>query len=168
MSLISAINNTNIQKENLKIVAVNIDNKLVELGGEQATNLSDVPNKIDSLKASLKKIYIKNVKQKVTVTSGYDMGYNFSISPDFEVEKLYIQVQLGLKPNLFTHIIDSEVANKSNKLNKFFNSNLAEYIFFLQNKGNNIWNLAFQYISSIYGGASSDSIYIDKIIAIGE
>lgn len=168
MSLKDTINNTNTQKENIKTVANKIDNKLVELGGERATNLADVVNKIDSLKASLKKIYIKNVKQKVIVTSGYDRGYNFSISPGFEVEKLYIQVQLGLEPDLFTHIIDSEVANKSNKLNQFFDSISDNYVFFLQNKGNNMWNLAFQFKRNFSGSASSDDIYIDKIIAIGE
>ena len=46
MPLKSTINNTNTQKENIKTVANNIDNKLVELGGEQATDLSDVPNKM--------------------------------------------------------------------------------------------------------------------------
>lgn len=47
MPLKSTINNTNTQKENIKTVANNIDNKLVELGGEQIINLADVPNKIE-------------------------------------------------------------------------------------------------------------------------
>lgn len=49
MDLKNTINNTNTQKENIKTVANNIDNKLVELGGEQATDLSDVPNKIGAM-----------------------------------------------------------------------------------------------------------------------
>lgn len=55
MPLKSTINNTNTQKENIKTVANNIDNKLVELGGEQAVNLVDVPNKIRLLGKNYKK-----------------------------------------------------------------------------------------------------------------
>ena len=49
MSLISEINNTNTQKENIKTVANNIDNKLVSLGGQSATDLSKVPEKIQQM-----------------------------------------------------------------------------------------------------------------------
>ncbi len=49
MSLTDTINNTNKQKENVKIVATEIDNKLVELGGERATDLADVVNKMEGM-----------------------------------------------------------------------------------------------------------------------
>ena len=49
MDLKNTINNTNTQKENIKTVATQIDNKLVELGGEQAENLSDVANKMEGM-----------------------------------------------------------------------------------------------------------------------
>ena len=49
MSLTDTINNTNKQKENAKTVATQIDNKLVELGGERATDLFDVPNKMEGM-----------------------------------------------------------------------------------------------------------------------
>lgn len=49
MDLKSTINNTNTQKENVKKVATNIDNKLVELGGERATDLADVANKMEGM-----------------------------------------------------------------------------------------------------------------------
>ena len=55
MDLKNAINNTNAQKENIKTVANNIDNKLIELGGERATDLADVPNKIQNVKTMYKK-----------------------------------------------------------------------------------------------------------------
>ena len=58
MSLKDEINNTNTQKDNLKTVANSIDNKLVELGGEQATNLADVPNKMNGMISQYKKIAI--------------------------------------------------------------------------------------------------------------
>lgn len=47
MSLISEINRTETNKNKTKTVANNIDNKLVELGGEQAESLADIPNKIE-------------------------------------------------------------------------------------------------------------------------
>lgn len=49
MDLKNTIDNTKTQKENIKIVANNIDNKLVELGGERATDLADIANKIETL-----------------------------------------------------------------------------------------------------------------------
>ena len=56
MSLIQEINRTETEKNKTKQVATNIDNKLVELGGERATDLADVPNKIDeTIKNNLRK-----------------------------------------------------------------------------------------------------------------
>lgn len=56
MSLTDTINSTNVQKENVKKVANNIDNKLVELGGEKAENLNDVANKMGDMVGQYKKI----------------------------------------------------------------------------------------------------------------
>lgn len=62
MSLISEINRTETEKNKTKTVATNIDNKLVELGGEQATDLSDVPNKMGVMvKENYKKVAIIDV-----------------------------------------------------------------------------------------------------------
>ena len=49
MSLKDKINNTNTQKDKLKRGKGNIDNKLVELGGEKSVNISDVPYKIEKM-----------------------------------------------------------------------------------------------------------------------
>ena len=56
MSLKDTINNTNTQKENIKTVANNIDNKLIELGGERATNLADVALKIQEMSKQYSKV----------------------------------------------------------------------------------------------------------------
>lgn len=56
MSLTSEINRTETEKNKTKTVAVNIDNKLVELGGEQAINLAEVPSKIDRALSGYNKI----------------------------------------------------------------------------------------------------------------
>ena len=56
MSLKDTIDNTNTQKENIKTVANNIDDKLVELGGERATDLVDVPLKIQEMSKQYSKV----------------------------------------------------------------------------------------------------------------
>lgn len=56
MSLIQEINRTGTETNKTKQVATNIDNKLVELGGERATDLADVVNKMDTMVGQYKKI----------------------------------------------------------------------------------------------------------------
>ncbi len=58
MSLKDTIDKTNTKKENAKIVAKNIDAKLVESGGEEAINLADVRDKIEKMAGQYKKIAI--------------------------------------------------------------------------------------------------------------
>lgn len=63
MSLISEINRTETNKNKTKTVANNIDNKLVELGGEQVESLADIPNKIEVVENQYLKIAeIKNLR----------------------------------------------------------------------------------------------------------
>lgn len=71
MSLRDNIDNTNKEKENLKTVANNIDSKLVELGGERATDLADVPNKIEK---TINENYIKLAKNNNYIRKSYTLG----------------------------------------------------------------------------------------------
>lgn len=111
MDLKNTINNTNTQKENIKTVANNIDNKLVELGGEQAIDLSDVPNKINQLSKQYKK-YAKVVyNRKINgSTSGYDAYANFYIpienlgfNPTFAIIQLAHMSNNNVIPNNVRH-----------------------------------------------------------------
>lgn len=82
MDLKNTINNTNTQKENIKTVANSIDSKLVELGGEQATDLSDVANKMGAMvTGNYKKIAILNIN-KVLWAMGEGTG---SKNVDFKI-----------------------------------------------------------------------------------
>lgn len=64
-NLKSTVIETENNKNNLKTVATQIDNKLVELGGEQATDLSDVVNKMQKMSEEyLKYAYIRNYYKK--------------------------------------------------------------------------------------------------------
>lgn len=56
MSLITEINRTETEKNKTKQVATQIDKKLVELGGEQAINLADVPNKMGAMVGQYNKV----------------------------------------------------------------------------------------------------------------
>ena len=90
MSLIQEINRTETEKNKTKQVAINIDNKLVELGGEQAINLADVPNKINGLLRRYKKTAIFDLNQ---------VCYYESISiplkkADFEARYIIVKAQL--------------------------------------------------------------------------
>lgn len=135
MDLKNTINNTNTQKENIKTVATQIDNKLVELGGEQATDLADVPNKMEvmvktqykrvaqgSCNVNLNTIYLEPTK-KIEV----------SIPLKFTPKKFF----MGVKPikndstyDDFTHFIQVPFTNKGmGAINGggFFNINSAKF-----------------------------------------
>lgn len=86
MSLKDTINNTNTQKENIKTVATQIDNKLVELGGEQATDLSDVPNKMEGMvNTQYVKIAEGTYNQDINVIDTVDGGYESLMETDVSI-----------------------------------------------------------------------------------
>ncbi|EEA84843.1 hypothetical protein [Peptacetobacter hiranonis] len=111
MSLKDTINNTNTQKDNLKTVANNIDNKLIELGGEQATNLADVSEKIERMIVQYKKFAI--IKPNVSLPS-----QNISFQQT-------VKVNLGFLPSIvFVEISPPpELAEKQYGDNVFSNLN---------------------------------------------
>lgn len=86
MSLKDTINNTNTQKESIKTVANNIDSKLVELGGERATDLADVPNKIEKTMNEYSKIATIYPDMIFKCTRGeININYNLDFTPDFAI-----------------------------------------------------------------------------------
>lgn len=97
MSLKDAINNTNTQKENIKTVANNIDNKLVELGGEKATDLSDVANKMEGMVGQYKKFATGDLNYKASLNSG--QGFNKTLPIDFPLKYFFIEVTKGYNSN---------------------------------------------------------------------
>lgn len=91
MSLKDEINNTNTQKENIKTVANNIDNKLVELGGEQATNLADVPNKMNGMISQYKKIAIGG-RKRFNLATGDENELRIDINLNFTPTIIFCNV----------------------------------------------------------------------------
>ena len=94
MSLIQEINRTETEKNKTKQVATNIDNKIVELGGEQAINLADVPNKIDeTIKNNLRKSAVINLGG--IQNEGKDFfRKDFSDVLDFKPQKAILEFKL--------------------------------------------------------------------------
>ena len=96
MSLKDTINNTNKQKENAKTVATQIDNKLVELGGEQAENLSDVANKMEGMVTTQ---YVKIAEGSYNGSLVQSDNYDQSISAPSLVERIKsIPINLDFTP----------------------------------------------------------------------
>lgn len=104
MSLIQEINRTNTEKNKTKQVATNIDNKLVELGGERATDLNDVPNKMG--------VMIKDNYKKVAILQKKMTFDNSNLTPT----PVKVPVNLSFKPSRilahFTH-------NNTDDINEF-------------------------------------------------
>lgn len=100
MSLVSEINRTETEKNKTKQVAVNIDNKLIELGGEQAIDLNDVQNKINTLFSKTDKIAVLDINKEVNRTGSkvIDVTVDFSINTaNFNVKNIIIELQQRTK-----------------------------------------------------------------------
>ena len=94
MSLKGTINNTNVQKDKLKIGKRNIDNKLIALGGERAIDLSDVPNKIGAMvKENYKKVIIGTLKTQLGL---YQERCMFNIQNNLNFTPRVVIVILGI------------------------------------------------------------------------
>ena len=99
MSLITEINRTETNKNKTKQVAINIDNKLVELGGEQAIDLSDVPNKIQEMVKDYRRVAILQPTQSYTIkwtsinaftVKSFLIPLNINFTPKFIIAHLTI------------------------------------------------------------------------------
>ena len=109
MSLQTEINNTNTQKENIKTVANNIDNKLVELGGEQAIDLSDVPNKMQrTINKNYKKLAKKDINMTFARTESDDSKVEIVVplNLEFEPEILFMSFSIPYEVCLLQGFIE--------------------------------------------------------------
>ena len=111
MSLTQEINRTETEKNKTKQVATNINNKLVELGGEQAANLNDVPNKINQLSKQYKKyakvVYNRKINGSTSGNNAYASFYisieNLGFNPTFAIIQLAHMSNNNVIPNDIRH-----------------------------------------------------------------
>lgn len=88
MSLRDNIDNTNTEKNKLKIGKRNIDNKLVELGGEKSIDISDVPEKIEKVTEAFSKIATIYPDIIFKGPGQININYNLDFTPDFAIISL--------------------------------------------------------------------------------
>lgn len=123
MSLTDTINNTNKQKENLKTVANNIDTKLIELGGERATDLADIPNKIEVVENQYLKIAeIKNLRIWIN-TMPQTITFN---KLSFKPKKVMVLLSYGKQDLSDRSDMDwIECSDSNNKINSLTDSSFV-------------------------------------------
>lgn len=156
MSLIMEINRIDTNKNKIKTVANNIDNKLVELGGEQAMNLASVPNKLKKLTESYRKTVKKTINKRINY---YDnptqILYETAFTPKIVIIKM--------KNNVNT---DINYINVTDVLGVYGNSGYVDF----RREGKQYDRLHFDSISNGFkvGNRSSDVVYtVIDLIMIG-
>ena len=95
LSLKNNINKSEILKNNVRMCKNSI-NKEISAYVEQATNLSDVPNKLDTIIKKCKKIAIFDLNQTETLTAGKNIIIKTNL--DFIPEIAYVEIQNNNDP----------------------------------------------------------------------
>lgn len=109
MFLKQIIDNTDTEKNKLKRAKINIDNKLVAVGGSRATNLADVPNRIQELRNGLIKYATGDLSWKTYSSpwgSNTYMEVNVPLGLTFKPQKLNITI-LTKHPQTVRKTIDA-------------------------------------------------------------
>ena len=91
MSLITGINRTETEKEKVKKVATQIDNKLVALGGQQATDLADVPNKMQEMTKQYSKFATGDLDITLDYYASNQNFVNIDIPVNFDPKIIFIK-----------------------------------------------------------------------------
>ena len=91
MSLITEINRTETEKEKVKKVATQIDNKLVALGGQQATDLADVPNKMQEMTKQYSKFATGNLDIRLDYSASSQEYVDIDIPINFDAKIIFLK-----------------------------------------------------------------------------
>lgn len=114
MSLKDEINRTETEKNKTKTVATNIDNKLVELGGQRAIDLSDVPNKIGAMvKENYKRVAKIATNTVIPIRQTIRIPINVSFTPTdifLRIENGSINLVIDTKKGLSIYGFNEQIA----------------------------------------------------------
>lgn len=91
MSLITEINRTETEKEKVKKVATQIDNKLVALGGQQATDLADVANKMQEMTKQYSKFATGNLDIRLDYSASSQEYVDIDIPINFDAKIIFLK-----------------------------------------------------------------------------
>lgn len=113
MKLVEIINNTNKNYNKLKKSKENINTKLIALGGQNAINLADVPNKIQLLTNTLNKIAFGTYQStKVKSKSTVNIPLNLKFMPTFLLFTLKSKnISAYKEPLYFEFSMSNEITN---------------------------------------------------------
>lgn len=149
MSLRDNINNTNIQKDKLKIGKRNIDNTLINIGGEKSTNIEDVPEKITNAIKQYKKISI--------------IDLNFNDTGNSWTENINIPINLSFLPNKYIIFLEDKGRRVYlSNIDGMYSIIAYDEISVSSLTDKNL-NIKITYNSSLY----KNCVTIKKLIAIG-
>lgn len=158
MDLKNTINNTNTHKENIKQVATQIDNKLVELGGEQATDLSDVANKMGAMvTGNYKKVAILDI-DKTEYGDEYWKETEIPINLDFTPSIVIISIQptngnTRYAPhsmvNIYNNSMENQIPSVGSVVNGYIKSVNNKSIIVHWGVSNRNWSAIFKRVIAI-------------------
>lgn len=161
MSLYNEINRVNSNKDKTKTVSNNINNKLVEVGGEKALNLFDVPNKINkTIKDNYKRIARFSLNQDITYSSGLKT-VKVPLNLNFKPDEIIIRYGCGSNPNIIT---SSRYSYNQNTMSPadYNRDNMGKA--YIKNITSSSCDVVFDFASNNIGG--TDHHYLYDLIAI--
>lgn len=162
MSLKDTINSTNTEKEKVKKVATQIDNKLVELGGQHATDLADVPNKIGAMVTkNYKRITRFNLNKDITYTNSDLKSFVIPLNLEYVPTEIIIRFGCNSNPNIIT---SSKYSYNSNTMSPGKPNNGSYGSAYITNINNESCRITFKFKSGTIGG--TDPHYLYDLIAI--
>lgn len=157
MSLASEINRTETEKNKTKTVAMNIDNKLVELGGEQAINLADVPNKIQKMIGQYKQVAIFSDLKTIQINSSQNsIRERIAFNLDFYPTKVLFQFK-GSWSVRDSCVVFSDFHNNTNNSARF--NRISLHI-------ENLHQYGFDIVIN-HTLSGSNTMSVERVIAIG-
>ena len=111
MNLKNTIDNTNTQKDKLKTGKRNIDNKLVELGGEEAVNLAEIPLKMQEMANQYSKIAEIKIEKNIEVGESFYGDYVenlINLNINFLPKRIFVRY-VEVRSGVTSGTVDSKI-----------------------------------------------------------
>ena len=166
MNLKQEINRTETNKNKTKQVATNIDNKLVELGGERATDLSDVANKMEGMVTGNYKKIATMKPNKTFNTQELTKGVSLSTQAEFTITDFIIKIGIYFHSDLLATMNIRK--NNVFKFSLLYESNSRTYYDFdvkkVNNNGKNVELIVDMSKGSWY---YDTTVKIEEIVLLG-
>lgn len=162
MSLKTEIDKTNDLKNKTKKAKENINTKLIELGGQNATDLADVPNRIIETVSKYKRMAEIELNLDITYTNKEYRAVNIPINLNFNPSRIIVRFGCRSEQSL---IADSKYNNNRNNMGPVKKTNNPTYgSAYIETISRENVTVVLNYHSETTGG--TDHHYIYSILAI--